>query len=711
MLVGIPKCLSYYYLFPLYRTFLDALDIDWVESSTSNRTDLKMLNLCPTDEPCISVKLAFTHAKRLLDQGVDTLFVPKVISLSEDSYCCPKMMGLPDMLRCGLGLEPQQMVSPVIDMKEMPSTWQRSWVVAASKMGRKNKNEVREALSLGLRHLDMSNEAAATLGFSTDRLMQNSKMYPVWVKKTESCRSTIGIMGHAYILHDILGTPILDTVKEYGQVVTAEMVRRSDALAELDTIPDGLKLWTVEAHILGAALRLIRRKQIDRLMFVQAFSCGPASIIENYIRDEAEKRNIPLLSLTVDEHSGDAGLVTRLEAFLDTVKGTRSSNSPVISVTPTKASMSSTTPIGFVNMGSLDVAIKALFRELDVPFVTPPTLSEKIVNLGKELAPEFICYPMVTLLGQMRDLADKGVERIMMIQGKGRCRLGWYAQVMELLLRNSGYKIDVLALDSPFPWKTQGPKFLEIVGKMVGSVSVPAILRALKVALAKQALADKSLDLLRELRATEMIRGQGDKVHTQFMKDLDQADNIRGLLSAYRKYALKMRKIPRDKIEPIKLGVVGEIYVTNEPYVNREIEKVLASFDTRVRVYRNLDVSSWISYHLLKTPKAVMDYRRVVNAANPYLSVSVGGHGQESVGETVLSQKEQIDGVVHLFPFTCMPEIIAQTILVKVSSDFNIPVLSLMISEQTGVAGLKTRLEAFVDVLAERRKRGVVQRA
>ena len=83
--------------------------------------------------------------------------------------------------------------------------------------------------------------------------------------------------------------------------------------------------------------------------------------------------------------------------------------------------------------------------------------------------------------------------------------------------------------------------------------------------------------------------------------------------------------------------------------------------------------------------------------------MDVGGHGQESVGEAVRAGMCGMDGAVHLFPFTCMPEIIAQSILVKVSDDLDIPVLSMMISEQTGVAGLRTRLEAFCDFLAGRR--------
>ncbi len=135
---------------------------------------------------------------------------------------------------------------------------------------------------------------------------------------------------------------------------------------------------------------------------------------------------------------------------------------------------------------------------------------------------------------------------------------------------------------------------------------------------------------------------------------------------------------------------------------------MLGSLEQRVRVYRTLDVTSWVNYHLFKLPTAVRQYAKVVRSAAPYLPVNVGGHGQESVGETVLAKAHGMDGVIHLFPFTCMPEIIAQNILVKVSRDLDIPVLSLMISEQTGVAGLETRFEAFCDLLEGRRRQDSV---
>ena len=104
-------------------------------------------------------------------------------------------------------------------------------------------------------------------------------------------------------------------------------------------------------------------------------------------------------------------------------------------------------PIGVVNMGHLNIAVGTVFEKLGIEAKIAGPLSDAIVELGRELAPEFICYPMVTLLGQIRSMIDQGVSRVVMIQGKGKCRLGWYAQIMETILNRAGYKVRIYAID------------------------------------------------------------------------------------------------------------------------------------------------------------------------------------------------------------------------------------------------------------------------
>lgn len=733
MRVGVPRSLSFFYLWPLYETFLNEIGVTPVESPKTGVRDLSCLSLCPTDEPCVSVKVAFCHAKRLLDAGVDVLFVPTVVSLSDRGYCCPKMMGLPAMLRAGLDLSCSQVASPVIDMKDDPGGWPESWVYAAWSMGAKDTRRATGALEKGLEawqaaeraavwsaplpHVSPGGDPVGDRGRDPGRVPDRDPG-----RRTGSAGGVTAVMGHAYVLQDIFASKVVDVARSYGEVFLAEMVEAQEARAELRTVFDGEKMWSIEGHILGAALSLIRRRRVDRLVFVSAFSCGPASIIEGYIMQGAEDHNVPFLSLCVDEHSGEAGLITRLEAFMDSTARPRRLVSPpyVAEGGATKdesARRSSTVEnrakpnrpgrevVGLVSMGNLGVPVAALLKEMGADVAPAPELSQRIVDLGKEIAPEFICYPMVTLIGQMRTHAEQGVRRMLMVQGKGRCRLGWYAQVMEGILKRNGYDVRVIAVDSPLPLRTQGRIVAGSIVDLVGQFEPFRIAKGLVLASAKMAALDRGAETLREVRAFEAARGSGDKRYCDLVLEVDAAATLSKIALAHRRYVRDMRDIPEVECEPLKIALVGEIYVVNEPFVNKDVEKVMGSMERRVRVHRKLDVSGWVSYHLLRSPRAVREYREVTGFAAPYLPVTVGGHGQESVGETVLAKRNGYDGVLHLFPFTCMPEIIAQNVLVRVSRDLDIPVLSLMLSEQTGLAGLYTRLEAFCDLLDGRRKR------
>ncbi|MBM4422211.1 MAG: hypothetical protein FJ030_02325 [Chloroflexi bacterium] len=91
-------------------------------------------------------------------------------------------------------------------------------------------------------------------------------------------------------------------------------------------------------------------------------------------------------------------------------------------------------------------------------------------------------------------------------------------------------------------------------------------------------------------------------------------------------------------------------------------------------------------------------------AAKPYLRWDISGEGWVTIGQTVIHGKKGFDGIVETLPFTCVPEVAALNILPRVSRLHNIPVLSFIFDEQSGRAAMKTRLEAFVDLLIRRRE-------
>jgi predicted nucleotide-binding protein (sugar kinase/HSP70/actin superfamily) len=120
-----------------------------------------------------------------------------------------------------------------------------------------------------------------------------------------------------------------------------------------------------------------------------------------------------------------------------------------------------------------------------------------------------------------------------------------------------------------------------------------------------------------------------------------------------------------------------------------------------IEVDKKITVSQWIYEHMIKKPLGLMNTEFAVEA-KPYLGAMIGGHAQETVGHSVLYAKNGYNGIIQVYPLTCMPEIVAESILPSVERDFDVPVLTLVLDELTGEEGFVTRLEAFADLIAQR---------
>ena len=173
-------------------------------------------------------------------------------------------------------------------------------------------------------------------------------------------------------------------------------------------------------------------------------------------------------------------------------------------------------------------------------------------------------------------------------------------------------------------------------------------------------------------------------------------DRIKKLTQEYSKKIES--KCVQSQWPEVKIAIVGEIYVVLEPAANLNTAKKLGQMGAVVE--QEISISHWLkdffnlSRSRIKTRKA----------GSPYINSFVGGHGQDSVGGAVKYAKAGFDGIIHIAPFTCMPEIVAESIMKEVQQKENISVLTLVFDEHSGEEGLKTRLEAFVDLLARKKK-------
>jgi len=359
----------------------------------------------------------------------------------------------------------------------------------------------------------------------------------------------------------------------------------------------------------------------------------------------------------------------------------------------------------YPHMGYRWICIKAMLEYLDVEVVVPPPCSKKTLLLGVKHAPEFACLPLKLNLGNFMEAAELGADTIVMAGGCGPCRFGYYAQIEHAILQDLGYQYDLVVLEPP--QKHLG-ELLNKIKYITGHKSLRQIISGIRFGYRKAEAVDKLEKTALYCRPRETKAGATDRALQHALQEI-----IAVAEPAYLPHALKraveiMNAVPLDKYRPVlRIGLVGEIYTLLEPFTNQDMERKLGSMG--VEVDRSIYLSEWINEHLLLgLVKNTRNSKLVRQKAAKYLRHFVGGHGLETVGSTVLYAEQGYDGVIQLLPFTCMPEIVAQSILPRVSTELGIPTMTLIVDEQSGEAGLVTRLEAFVDLLARRKQAGEV---
>jgi len=352
------------------------------------------------------------------------------------------------------------------------------------------------------------------------------------------------------------------------------------------------------------------------------------------------------------------------------------------------------------HMGTLHVGLRALFENLGAEMIVPPPCSRRTLSLGTKYAPEFICLPYKLMLGNFIEALDLGADTLVMIEGDRICRLGYYMRIMEGTLRDLGYEFQLITTRI---LQRELWGLADALRVFAPGASLSTILSAVRLTICKLNALDDVEKCTQRTRARELDKGQADNIWRKAVASIDAADNPAGVRSVQRDALQTLQNISQDAgIQPLRVGTIGEIYVVLEPFVNMDLERELGRLG--VEVHRTIMLSDWTRSTVFLSAIGMNQHDQAHRAAMPYLSRDVGGDGWESVGEIVLHDKRQFDGMIHLAPFTCMPEIIAQNIHIGMRDDVDIPVLTITCDEQMGRAGMITRLEAFVDLLRRKKQ-------
>ena len=358
--------------------------------------------------------------------------------------------------------------------------------------------------------------------------------------------------------------------------------------------------------------------------------------------------------------------------------------------------------IGIPHCGHAYLIAEALVQKLGnggSELIIPPPTSNRTLDLGVKYSPVEACLPFKLTLGNLIEACELGADTLIHARGTGVCRLGYYVKEQEQIIHDLGYHAHFLTLDVS---QHRFRNMICLMNDLTNDTPWPQIISALYFAMEKLFASDKMEQVVHKVRAVELEKGRANQVYREAIKAISEANTIREVKNVTKEYVKKLNQVPKDPTaDPVKVSIVGEVFVVLDPFANMDIEMELGKLG--VEVERTMSLSRWVKYRLFLNYLGVNEWKDVHEAAMPYLKRNVGGDGWESVGEKVVHAQKGYDGMVHLAPFTCMPEIVAQNIMP--STKENIPVLTVLYDEQMARPGMITRLEAFVDLLKFRRRR------
>lgn len=314
--IGIPRAMSYFNNYPFYYGFFNKLGIEVV---VSDKTTNKIINdgaQYVVSDTCLPIKVYVGHVINLLDKGCDVIFVPSLQSTAYKVNNCTKVRGLPEIIRNVIN-RPFTMIEPTLD-KTNDISFKDFCFETANQVGVYDEKLIQLAIENGWKVYNDFSQMAAS-GMSFEESLKNAIKGELIVKNVEIVRPlSVVIMAHGYNLFDErISVRLINKLEKMGvKVYTGLNVLRKDAVDAIKNLGE-IQYWANELELTGTAAHYMLNNKVDGIIALSAFGCGPDSLMVDEIQYHAQERKLPMVNLTIDEHTGEAGFVTRLEAFVD----------------------------------------------------------------------------------------------------------------------------------------------------------------------------------------------------------------------------------------------------------------------------------------------------------------------------------------------------------------------------------------------------------
>ena len=710
--IGINRSFLVNTYYPLYSTFFDELGWQPIVPNEPSQEGIDQRNAAF----CFPVELAhgFFYSLIRMENPPDFLFMPHFKAVPQlngnvNSLVCPFVQGETYYLQATyresidqLKTRGIQLFTPVLDLTHGLEAAKNPMVDMAVTAG-ESRIDAEKAFSKALEKQNACIEEMKAIGKLSLEALKNDPQ-------------KIGVV--------IFSRPYSGFVEEAHMGIPRKLASRGVMVIPMDFLPiEGVKArrhmyWGMGQLIMMAA-RVV--KENPRLFgtYITNFSCGPDSFLLGYFRELMGRK--PSLTLELDSHTADAGLETRIEAFLDIVSAYRQLTSQNIIAEKKEPFRPANVQIDHGNvrvitssgemlrlnhprvtllipsMGRLGTeALAAVFCQSGVRALALPPADESILKIGRANTSCKECLPLILTTGSLLNYIrnKKRPDEVViyfMATGSGPCRFGQYYIFMEDLLKRLKISdVAVFALSSEDSYEGMDKHFVN---------------RAWWAVIVSDVMEDIRSMILANASDTEQGLRIFEQEWNKILHELEKGD-FKSLENQAVKTSENLRKIhlklPSEQV-PI-VAITGEIYVRRDSLSRQNLTEKLAEkgFATICS-----PIAEWVHYCDFLLDKGLsegrltlkkrlkfyikrlfmvgyerrlkralsasglvhaepFDVKSIVKTAKPYISEHLKGEAILTVGSSLSEVASHACGVIAIGPFGCMPNRMSESILTEI---------------------------------------------
>jgi predicted CoA-substrate-specific enzyme activase len=719
--IGIPRALMVFYQqFPFWRSFFEQLGFRVVISEPSNQQIVTRSIELMVSETCLPVELMHGHVDNLISKKVDYIFQPFIVNAkgkkeNPTSNCnCPWIQSYPFMVRSAFTDTKirELFLTPTLHFryferalkKELSGFMKEKFGIPESKT-----NKV----------IDIAD--AIQVKFE-DAVRQRGKEVMANLPKD---KKALVILGRPYNTTD----PLLNLrlVEKLINLNTLPIPVDFLPLLEENIFDDYKMMYWPNGQKIMSASRIVHKNDNLYAVYMGNFRCGPDSFLTHFVKKELKGK--PYLHLEVDEHSADAGLITRCEAFLDSLEGYQKVKGVKIEIEKPKVihtkSLNGRT-LYLPYAGDTVHIIAAAARSCGIDAEVLPMQDATDLEIARKHTNGQECFPAICTTGNfLKKLMEPGLDpqkvSFFMPDHNGPCRFGDYNKLHRIIFDKLGY--DDVHLMTP----SNNDAYADLAGDKSKKFRKNAWSGIVGLDILRR--------LLQERRPYELVKGETDKVYLKYREALVNsiaggAKNVGAVLESAGK-AFQAVEANFEKRKPV-ISIVGEIFMRDNPFCSGHLierlealgaETIISPFGEWLHYssYRYWRDSVWkadlkglfkskvqqVYQHFVakQLNSKVSDYLNmrkdleideILKLCSPYIHKDYDGDPPIALGSAAGLVEMGISGVAHILPFTCMPG----TIVCAVSNDFkkdhhNIPWLNYAYDGQED-SSIETRLQAFM---------------